>query len=125
MNWRFSPELEGEPAGWSGEAFPTAREARAAGRLQYDGVLYTAWVEAQDYAALMAPVSAELAEMREAAAARGADTECFEQLTDAQTRVLEGLLRRAMKNWEAWLPLAARSTVQKIENVERHEPPAV
>lgn len=124
MNWRFSPELEGEPAGWSGETFSTARLALEAGRLQYDGVVYTAWVEAQDYAALMAPVSTELAEMRESAAVRGADTACFEHITDQQARVLDGLLRRAMKNWEQWLPIEARSTVQKIENVERHEPQA-
>lgn len=125
MNWRFSPELEGAPAGWSGQAYGTAREALAEGRLQFDGVLYTAWVEAQDYAALMPPIHAALAEMREGAAERGSDTECFEQLTDGHAAVLEGLLRKTVKNWEQWLPAGARSTVQKIENVERHEPPGV
>lgn len=128
-HWRFSPELNGEPAGWSGR-YATSTEARAAGQALYEGVIYTGYVVEMGYAEQLPPARDLLAEMKERAAEGGADTNCFDALTEADVAVLEDLLRRTLTNWEKWLVggengEAKRSGVVLISNVERHEPRGV
>jgi hypothetical protein len=118
--------MSGEPAGWSDEGFKSSAAALAAGRARYDGAIYTAWVVAMPYAEQMAPARDALAEMKERAAARGADVSCFDYLTDADVAVLDDLLRKTLVNWEAWMIEGKngdpkRSTVVLVENRVRHE----
>ena len=145
MSWRHSAELysggvdergdpvaghTGEPAGWSTERYKSAREALQAGRAEYGGDMpvWVAWVVEQSYAMqLLPPVAQVMADAKERAAERGADTSCFVAVTDADRRVLEDMLRKTVANWEQWLVSGAegaakRSTVVIVENQERHLP---
>ncbi len=138
MSWRHSAEFRedgsavglGEPAGWSTEQYKSAREALQAARAAYgdDVPVWTAWVVEQSYAMqLLPPVAQLLADAKERAAERGADTSCFDALTDEDKRVLGDMLRRTVANWEQWLVsgpdgASKRSTVVIVENQERHLP---
>lgn len=123
MSWRYSAELGGAPAGWSTRSFATSREALRAGRddLGDDEVVWTAWVSSRSYADQRPPATVMLAEMRERAAERGADTSCFDLLEAGDVRVLDDLLRRTLENWERWLPEGKRSAIVVVENVEKHK----
>jgi hypothetical protein len=131
MSYRYSPEMllgpEPEPAGWSTEAFKSARLALAAGRARYgaDAPIWTAWVVEQSYAAQLPPATQLLADLKERAAELGADTSCFDALAEGDVAVLERMLRQTLTNWETWLVsgnASKRSTVVVVENRERHAP---
>lgn len=142
MSWRHSAEFlvdvrqdgsavgTGEPAGWSSERYKSAREALQAAWATYGGdvPVWTAWVVEQSYAMqLLPPVAQLMADAKERAAERGADTACFDALTDEDKRVLADMLRKTVANWEQWLVsgpdgAAKRSTVVIVENQERHVP---
>jgi hypothetical protein len=126
QHWRYATEISGEPAGWSNEAFRSSAHALMAGQQKYEGPIYTGWVVDLPYAQQLPSASDLLAEMKERAAARGADVNCFDALNESDVEVLDGLLRRSLENWEAWIKGdpqgdAKRSSVTLIENVVRHE----
>lgn len=128
MNWRYAPEVGGAPIGWSTQMFATSSQARAAGFTWYDGPIYTAYVAPMDYASQLPEARTLLNEMKERAAERGEDVDCFDAMTEADVAMLDELLRKTVANWEAWLVGGAdgerkRSAVALVSNVERHEPP--
>lgn len=125
MNWRFSPDVDGEPVMWSEEAFPNKRAALQAGRASFDGPIWIGWVLIQDYAAQMPSAVQLLAEMKERAAERGADTSCFDMLDDDDRAMLQKVLEGTVRNWEDWLgrrDQAKTSRVIVTEDTELVQP---
>jgi hypothetical protein len=125
MSFRYSADLDGEPAGWSDEGFKNEKAALQRGRAVFDGPVWIAWVTTQDYSAMFPTPGALLADLKERAAELGADVSCFDALTDADKDVLAQLVTRTVKNWEQWLPLEKRSTLVIVEKPRLYQPTGV
>jgi len=129
MSWKYSPEIGGEPAGWSAEGLKSSRQALEVGRARYEGaVVWTAWVMELPYAAQMPTARSLLVDAKESAAERGGDVSSFDSLTDGDIGVLQDMLNKTVTNWEKWLAegpnsQGKKSTVVIVENRMRHEPP--
>jgi hypothetical protein len=125
-HWKFAPEVSGGPMGWSTDNFGSSRQALEAGRNQFDGPLYTAWVVEMTYAKQLPQATDLLANMKERAAEGGSDVNCFDALLPGDVEILDNMLRRTLSNWEDWLKggkdgQAKASSVILIENLTRHE----
>jgi hypothetical protein len=121
MSFHYAPDMDGQPAGWSEQGYASSKQALAEGRGRLEGRIWVAWVKPKNYAAQLPSARQLLAEMKERAAEAGADTSCFDALTEAQVATLETVLGRTFENWEAWLPAPSKSGVVIVENARRHE----
>src|SRR5262249_55730482 len=121
MSWRYSRDLDGQATEWSEETFGSQKQAVTEARGRVDGDFWVGWVKPKTYAAQLPPAQQLLGEMQERAAEAGASPSCFDALTLAQIEMLDGLLRKTLENWEAWLPAAGKSDVVIVENANRYK----